>query len=151
MYPFSSRERIDRFVKLCWYPVVDTYYDLLRATSAKQALRCELDFIQSLECLERELDTTTTEGDFFVLGDTFSLAECISAPWIQRFFVTLPYFRGIDFEGKTLRSLPRTANWMKAVCQRHSVVESKCPNDEMLDAARRYYVSFVTPGAPGRL
>lgn len=148
MYPPSSCEKIDGFLEL-WYPVTDSYYDLLRATSIKAAQRCETEFLRSLGCIENELDAA--DGDF-LLGGVFSLAECISAPWIQRCFVTLPYFRGIDVvERMTLKRLPRTVKWMKAVCKRSSVVESKCPEDEMLAAARRYYVSFVTPGAPGHL
>jgi glutathione S-transferase len=143
LYPELDQERIGRFLSL-WETVVDDYYDLLRATSSKHALRYEKAFVQSLQSVEDQFDNN---GDF-VLEDRFSLAECISAPWVQRFFETLPYFRGIDFEEGTLKTLPRTARWMKAVCERPSVKASKCPRGEMLNAAKRYYVSYWSPGAP---
>jgi glutathione S-transferase len=150
LYPDSSDpaacQRMDDFLSR-WHPVVDKYYHLLRATSTDTARKREQAFAKSLISLE---EAFPENGDCF-LGESFSLAECICAPWVQRFFVTLPYFRGIDFETKSLSKVPRVARWMKAVCLRPSVLESKCPEDEMLAAARRYYVSWVSPDAPGRL
>ena len=79
----------------------------------------------------------------------FSFAECVAAPWVQRFFVTLPYFRGIDFEGDILRAFDALPGWMRAVRDRASCRESICPEGEMIDAAKRYYVSYLSPGATG--
>jgi glutathione S-transferase len=89
-------------------------------------------------------------GDF-ILGENFSYAECIAAPWIQRCYVTLPYFRGIDFEDDILSRFDFMSTWMRAVCDRPSCVTSRCPESEMIAACKRYYVSFVSPGATGTL
>jgi hypothetical protein len=40
---------------------------------------------------------------------------------------------------------------MEAVCQRSSCRGSRCPEEEMIAACERYYVSFVSPGASGSL
>ena len=74
----------------------------------------------------------------------------MAAPWVQRFFVTLPYFRGIDFDD-VLRAFDALPGWTRAVRDRASCRESICPEGEMLDAAKRYYVSYLSPGATGRL
>jgi glutathione S-transferase len=149
MYPATTNpeacQTIDQFLST-WYPIVDKYYDLLCAGSVQSAKKRQEIFADSLSVLESQL-----LDDGFLLGDTFSLAECICAPWVQRFFVTLPYFRGIDFQEQILSPYPNVARWMAAVSSRPSVLESKCDEEEMLNAARRYYVSFVSPDAPGRL
>lgn len=149
MYPASTNlkacESIDNFLST-WYPVVDKYYDVLCAGSVESAAKRETIFAQSLSSLESQL-SDKRNGDF-LLGGTFSLGECICAPWVQRFFVTLPYFRGMDFN-KVLLPYPKLAKWMSAVSAQPSVVASKCDEQEMKNAALRYYVSFTSPGAPG--
>jgi glutathione S-transferase len=149
MYPLNDPtacQCVDSFLRK-WYPVVDKYYGVLCATSEKEVRSKQQKFVTSLFELEKEL---CCQGDF-ILGDTFSLGECIAAPWVQRFFVTLPYFRAIDFETDVLKEngLDRTCAWMRAVRERPSVLRSKCPEDEILAAAVRYYVSYVSPAAPG--
>merc|ERR1711939_1275348 len=49
----------------------------------------------------------------FLLGDDFSFAECICAPWVQRFFVTLPYFRGIDFDHRIIDLKAKPAEFVE--------------------------------------
>ena len=123
------------------------------------------ELVDRLAAVDKLLDRAP-----FLLGDDFSFAECIAGPWVQRFFVTLsgavsgssrrrrshhlprrPYFRGIDFEGDVLRAFDALPGWMRAVRDRASCQESICPEGEMLDAAKRYYVSYLSPGATGRL
>jgi len=143
---------IDEFLAQ-WYPTTDIYYDLLRARSLKESKRRQKDFMDALMSLEQIFthEQQHHQGNF-LLGDKFSLAECISAPWVQRFYVTLPYFRNIDFpQEMESMGLERLSRWMQAVCDRPSVVTSKCPEEEMIAAAKRYYVSYITPGAPGYL
>ena len=147
LYPRTAEdlERIERFLSI-WADVETTYYDLLRASSDAQAEERRALFVDRLAAVDELLDRAP-----FLLGDDFSFAECIAAPWVQRFFVTLPYFRGIDFEGDILRAFDALPGWMRAVRDRASCQESICPEGEMLDAAKRYYVSYLSPGARGRL
>ena len=149
LYPNSEEDDalIQSFL-LNWQRVTDDYYDVLRATSQKEVEKRQKEFIRSLAVMETLLQER--EGAF-VLGDEFSHAECISAPWIQRFFVTMPYFRGVDFESDILAQFKCLSRWMKSVCARPSCLESRCPEDEMIAACKRYYVSFVSPGAKGNL
>ena len=134
---------LERFLQI-WYPVVDTYYSVLTATSESSVRGSLQRFKVALSSLESVLQES--KSDEFVL-DSFSVAECIAAPWVQRFFVTLPFYRNIIADELLAE---RTERWMKAVRNRPSVMASKCPEDEMLAAAERYYVSYVTPGAPCR-
>ena len=146
LYPRTpdDLERIERFLAR-WADVETTYYDLLRASSDAQVEERRALFVDRLAAVDELLDRAP-----FLLGDDFSFAECVAAPWVQRFFVTLPYFRGIDFDD-VLRAFDALPGWMCAVRDRASCRESICPEGEMLDAAKRYYVSYLSPGATGRL
>ena len=97
LYPanLEDEELIETFLDE-WGSVTDRYYSILTATSQNDVDRCIANWVQSLETIEKILKQRTT-GDY-LLGTDFSYAECISAPWIQRFYVTLPYFRGISFQ-----------------------------------------------------
>jgi len=160
MYPLNDVEitqRVDHFLDV-WYLVVESYYNYLCASSELNANSEREAFCGSLKALEKELSMCGPAGQEhhqqgdFCLGNTFSIAECIAAPWVQRFFVTLPYFRGVDFFQQVLPAeCVNVSRWMNAVRQRPSVKASSCPEEEMLAAARKYYVSYVSPGAPGIL
>lgn len=156
LYPDDDSDACDLIEQFLshWYPASDKYYNLLTANSLNEVKECEQEFKKALKSLESifidENNNYSKNGDF-LLGEHFSLAECISAPWIQRFYVTLPYFRGIDLDDETKNNMSRLSAWMKAVCERPSVISSKCPEDEMIAAAKRYYVSYITPGARGTL
>ena len=146
LYPRTAEdlERIELFLSQ-WADVETTYYDLLRASSDAQAEERRALFVDRLAAVDELLDRAP-----FLLGDDFSFAECIAAPWVQRFFVTLPYFRGIDVDD-VLRAFDSLAAWTRAVRDRASCRESICPEGEMINAAKRYYVSYLSPGATGRL
>ena len=102
LYPRTpdDLERIERFLSI-WADVETTYYDLLRASSDAQAEERRALFVDRLAAVDELLDRAP-----FLLGDDFSFAECVAAPWVQRFFVTLPYFRGIDFDESFAPSTP---------------------------------------------
>lgn len=148
LLPYKQADRIDAFLRI-WDPVVDTYYGVLTSSNQKQVKTALKRFKLSLDMLEEDLQQGSADDTF--VCPNFSVAECIAAPWVQRFFVTLPYYRNIDFDEMVHTSYPRVARWMDAVRIKPSVVASRCPDEEMLAAAERYYVSFVSPGAPGRL
>ena len=131
LYPRTpdDLERIERFLAR-WADVETTYYDLLRASSDAQVEERRALFVDRLAAVDELLDRAP-----FLLGDDFSFAECVAAPWVQRFFVTLPYFRGIDFD-EVLRAFDALPGWMRAVRDRASCKESICPEGEMIDAAK---------------
>jgi glutathione S-transferase len=148
MYPRTQEDlaRVEAFLEK-WRDVETTYYDLLRAGSEPQAEEWRAVFVERLASIDALLASRSP----FLLRDDFSYAECVAAPWVQRFSVTLPYFRGIDFEGDVLGTFDALPRWMRAVRDRESCKASLCPEAGMLAAARRYYVSYLSPGATGRL
>lgn len=154
LYPTNNQEDedlIQLFMKK-WARVTDTYYSVLTATSQEEVEMRKASYIQSLEAIDNLLKQRS--DGVYLLGSNFSYAECISAPWIQRFYVAFPYFRGIDFQEGILLSnnnFDCLSNWMGAVCKRPSCVASICPEEEMIAACKRYYVSFISPGASGFL
>eukprot|EP00547_Thalassionema_nitzschioides_P010933 CAMPEP_0194262450 /NCGR_PEP_ID=MMETSP0158-20130606/46552_1 /TAXON_ID=33649 /ORGANISM="Thalassionema nitzschioides, Strain L26-B" /LENGTH=211 /DNA_ID=CAMNT_0039002607 /DNA_START=72 /DNA_END=705 /DNA_ORIENTATION=- len=109
LYPDNEEDiqQIDKFVSR-WQEVTDTYYDLLRASSQKKVTKLEPRFVKSLANIE---DLLQYKSGNFILGDNFSYAECIAAPWIQRFYVTMPYFRGIDFDKDILSQFEFLSAW----------------------------------------
>ncbi len=149
MYPEDGEacQHIEKFHQV-WEYVTSEYYGILTANTQDEVNIRRESFTKTL--IEINDLLKNYDGDF-ILGDNFSYAECISAPWIQRAFVTLPYFRGIDFEEDILSEMKHVSNWMRAVCERPSCVETRCPESEMIAAAKRYYVSFISPGAKGHL
>lgn len=155
MCPETAEEEalVDSFLE-GWSRVTDAYYDVLRAASQEEAERRTVSYVKSLGAVDDLLVGRRLEdgGGPFLLGHRFSYAECIAAPWIQRFYVTLPHFRGIDdFESDILwgNDLDDLSIWMRAVCERPSCAASACTEGEMIAACERYYVSFVSPGGGG--
>jgi len=149
LLPYDQQGRIDSFLGV-WESVVSTYYAVLTSSSQKQVTQSLKRFQGALDKLEDTLNDKDDDTPFVCAK--FSVAECVAAPWVQRFFVTLPYYRNIDFEDDILNDrYPTVQRWMEAVRTQPSVMASMCPEDEMKAAAERYYVSFVTPGAPATL
>lgn len=146
LYPEDQEALIEQFMNK-WQDVTDTYYDLLRATNEKDVKKRQTGFVKRLNEIESLLKES--EGPY-ILGKDFSYCECISAPWIQRFFVTMPYFRGVEFTD-LISDMPNVEVWMKAVCERPSCIESRCPDEEMIAACKKYYVSYLSPNAKGFL
>ena len=134
---------VDRFLAL-WPTVETSYYAVLKATSQDDADARQQAFLSALKDLENLL---ATQKGIYLLGDRISVAECIAAPWIQRWSVTLPRFRKLDLHDGLLapNGLERVAAWTRAVAQRPAALETKAPESEMIAAAERYYVSYVTP------
>lgn len=64
----------------------------------------------------------------------------------------LPHWRAVDLSRLCdEQGLARTRAWMTAVAARESVQRSSAGEAEMVRTSRLYYVSHVSPGAPGAL
>jgi len=62
----------------------------------------------------------------------------------------LPYWRGVDTLALCRgQGLTRTASWLQAVAARPSVQATSAGLPEMARASKLYYVSHISPGAPG--
>ena len=147
MYPqndLPARARIDRFLQK-FDSAVQEYYQYLGARNAEQAQQGKISFCQALGCLDEEL-VVEKEGRY-CLGDTFSVAECIAAPWVHRFQIVLPYFRGVRVQDLGLPEA--VTQWMEAVLDRPSVQATNGPTDYILESTKGYFVNYITPGAAG--
>lgn len=148
LYPSSNLDHdLIQAFKSTWYIATDCYYDILRATSEHEVKRYLETFLNCIAALDIVLDEKK-DGPF-LLGKHFSYAECICAPWLQRFYVTLPHFRKLDIEKDILYNHPNVLKWIRAVCSRPSVIRSKCSDEEMINAAKRYYVTYTSPSPIG--
>ena len=141
--PDESSELVDDFLD-AWPRVERSYYAVLTATSQRDADAREDAFADSLRDLE-DLLSANDDGPL-LLGEAVSLAEVVAAPWVQRWGVTLPRFRRRDLERDILapRGLDRVAAWTRAVAARPAAVETAAPPSEMIAAAEKYYVTYVT-------
>ena len=142
LYPPSERDRVDSFLQQ-WESVTDTYYSYLSASNKANVNSARTNFAKSLQKLEPYFPDN--DGPF-LLGEKFSIAECISAPWVQRFHHVIPHYRA-----ETLNDIGVSGSiskWMEAVQKRSSVIDTGVPSGEMFRAAELYYVSYVSPGAP---
>lgn len=169
MYPVhdqAKRDLVDSFIDVWDNEITSSYYSCLTATSEKSARTAQKKFTKSLKQTLRPIllesrqmsseASNENESGAFLLGPNFSVAECIAAPWVQRFYFVLEHFRGVNFRDDILEecdaddddSLPVVKEWMEAVLKRPSVQKTECPHDEMVAAAMRYYVSYVSPGSP---
>lgn len=76
----------------------------------------------------------------------------MAAPWVERFLLMLPHYRAIDLlQLCDAHGLALLKDWMLAVAARPSVQRSSAGHEEMCKAAIRYYVRYISPGAPGTL
>ena len=130
---------------LAFWPTVEAaYYAVLTAGSQPDADARTALFVDTLRDVDRVLGAL--DGPY-VGGAAAGLAECVAAPWIQRWRVTLPHFRNVDLDADLLVpcGLRRVSAWTGAVAARPAVADTAAPDAEMIAAAERYYVTFVTP------
>eukprot|EP00977_Amphora_coffeiformis_P022569 scaffold11046_cov183-Amphora_coffeaeformis.AAC.21 len=85
------------------------------------------------------------QSDPFVCGNQFSLAECNTAPFIQRACAILPAMAKVD----TLAicdelGLAHLQRWIQAVLARPSVVDTGVSPDEMVQKARQLLERLTT-------
>jgi glutathione S-transferase len=81
-----------------------------------------------LEHLNESLESLDATGPF-VCGDHFSMAECLTAPFVQRADFVLSDYLGMNvLELCHRQGYERAAAWWKAVLERPSVKETASPN-----------------------
>ncbi len=91
------------------------------------------------------------EGDGpFVMGDTFSMAEAATAPFVQRLMRVLPGVRPALDPSRWLAEdkLTNVDRWVAAVCARPSCVDTLPPEEELQEGFQRLLERFAA--APAR-
>lgn len=150
MYPMkdeASRRKIDDFLE-AWERVVEAYYQYMKAPNEHQVQSTAPKFVASLEELDRKIVQFDTSGPFLLGSDLFSAAECMAAPWVLRFYATLPYFRGLEIQDLVPANCQRVLQWLEAVKERKSVIETSCPEEDLISGTKRFFVVYATPGSP---
>ena len=143
LFPQTVEERaiMNLFIELCgsafsYFPLLrlkkDTDDDFKTAVS---------NFEQGLQGVDKFLHQHHPNGPF-LFGETFTLAECNIAPFLQRCCVILPEFtKENDNDDDAMidpleicekLSLHRLKMWMEAVLSRQSVIETGVPNAQMI-------------------
>ena len=155
LMPGEAASRIDSFCQHWTAKVEPAYYDILRAGSEPQVHVATAAFVSTLSQVEKRLQGAATDAAApaaFLLGDDFSLAEAIAAPWVERMLLMLPYWRGIDAVALCEQhACPRTAQWLQAVAARPSVQQTSAGEAEMARAAKLYYVDYASPDTRGEV
>jgi len=85
----------------------------------------------------------------FLFGDQFSLAECDTAPFLQRACNVLPVFTGVDsvlvdpIKFCDEQDLSRLKTWIMAVLARPSVKATELPKEEMIQSVTKMLNRFA--------
>jgi glutathione S-transferase len=168
MYPKKTdtdarRARIESFILQAFESTIRGYYKLMTATNEAEVEAGKLEFCQALLYNMAPHIPSSPAGGPFCIGETFSVAECYAAPWVHRFQVTVPYFRGVSMSdvlsssseeddaaaAATAVNRKKVMAWMNAVCNRPSVLATNGPNnDHLLKMTRTYFIKYVTPNSP---
>ena len=156
LLPPSDQPLVDDFVKFWSSRVEPAYYEILKASSEAQVQIAVDAFRRVLVQVDERLrsgwdgEPPSDAATPFLLGERFSLAEAVAAPWVERMLLMLPYWRKIDAVELCEESgCARTAAWLRAVATRPSVEETSAGEAEMARAAKLYYVDYATPGCRG--
>lgn len=144
MYPAEKAELLDQFID-AFDGTIQDYYSFLMAMSETEVEAAKGPFGESLDSLGEFL----SDNGPYVLGDTFSVAECFAAPWVHRFSIVLPHFRSTTVD--ELVSSPKVQQWLDTVLERPSVQDTNGPTDYVLSSTQGYFVSYLTPGSPSAI
>jgi len=130
------------FVELCGSSF--SYYPILRSKDKDKFESSVEKFKQGLinvnTFLEKKSDS---RGGPFLFGDKFSLAECNTAPFLQRACNVLPVFTGdssviVDpIKICDELNLSRLKTWILAVLERPSVKTTELPKELMIESVTK--------------
>ena len=142
LFPQTVEERaiMNLFIELCGSAF--SYFPLLRLKTKDDFKTAVSNFEPGLQGIDKFLHQHQSNGPF-LFGDTFTLAECNIAPFMQRCCVILPEFTKendnddddamIDpLEICERLSLHRLKMFMQAVLSRPSVIETGIPKAQMI-------------------
>lgn len=143
----DKRATMRLFTELCG-PTF-SYFPLLRAKEGDDFNAALKTFQEGLVNADAFLKHSHPDGPF-LLGEAFSLAECNTAPFVQRCCAILPAFTGKDGNPKVdpleicdELGLDRLKQWIEAVRSRPSVITSGVPVDDMIESTSRMLERFA--------
>jgi glutathione S-transferase len=93
---------------------------------------------ESLAALDTSLQQLNSNNNGpYVLGDRFSMAECVTAPFVQRANTIFAHHGLNVLEVCQSEGYPRAAAWWKAVLERESVIATGPSPEETVESAMR--------------
>lgn len=150
LLPQSLEERaiMRLFTDLCGPSF--SYFPLLRAKDEKLVAALKT-FREGLTAVDTFLNYHGSGEGPFLFGNTFTLAECNAAPFVQRACVILPAFTGQQIDSVKVNpmdicdelGLLRLKSWMEAVLSRSSVVETGVSEEELVKGTTRMLERFA--------
>jgi len=142
----EDRAKMRLFTELCG--TTFSYFPLLRAKDEK--LETALDsFKEGLVSADSFLSKLGgAEDGPFLFGTRFSLAECNSAPFVQRACTVLPALTGGARSVNPIEicdelQLVRLKEWIEAVLARPSVVATGVRKEDMIESTTRMLERFA--------
>jgi len=144
----GDRAKTRLFTELCSSSF--SYWPILR-TEGEELEKAINSFKEGLVGVDAFLNRVGKGGPF-LLGNRFSIAECISAPFIQRACTILPAFTGVEQRVDVLvicdeLGLNRLKEYIEAILVRPSVVSSGVPKDDMVKSTTKMLERFASMGA----
>lgn len=150
LLPTSAKDRATMrlFTELCGSSF--SYFPLLRAKGEKleSALTAFKDGLIAADAFLKHHHSGP-----FLLGETFSLAECNAAPFVQRACTILPAFTADDSHDSKMvvnpfqicdeLGLQHLKAWMEAVLARSSVVETGVPKEQLMESTQKMLERFA--------
>ena len=124
-----------------------SYLPILRAREESK-LDAAVETLKSgLKEVDSFLDKMGSDDGPFLFGNQFTLAECSVAPFVQRACIVLPTGLGSGRSINPLElcdvcELPRLKAWISAVLERHSVIKTGVPKDEMITNMKKMLKRF---------
>jgi glutathione S-transferase len=152
LLPGSPKDRATMrlFTELCGSSF--SYFPLLRAKGEKleAALKTFQEGLVAADAFLKHHNSSP-----FLFGNSFSLAECNAAPFVQRACTILPAFTKAAAENGENKivinplqicdelGLHHLKAWMEAVMARPSVVETGVPESALMDGTKRMLQRFA--------
>ena len=157
LMPASNEDRaiMRLFSELCGSSSF-SYWNILRAQGDDEKFESAVqEFKQGLINANTFLEKMGDSRGPFLFGEQFTLAECNTAPFIQRACNTLPLFTGKGEAGTSAsvlvdpiklceeQGLYRLKTWMVATLARKSVKSVELPQEEMLQGVSKMLKRFA--------
>ena len=145
----EDRATMRLFVELCGSSF--SYWNILRSQGDDEKFDLAVEeFHQGLINVNAFLEKMgdSSRGPF-LFGDQFSLAECDTAPFLQRACNVLPVFTGVDsvlvdpIKFCDEQDLSRLKTWIMAVLARPSVKATELPKEEMIQSVTKMLNRFA--------
>ena len=124
------------FIQMFMESVATLNFTIMAAPTPETIEKLYKSLVKGMKTLDNTLNQHgDSSGDYF-LGEQFSLAEAMTAPFVVRMLANLPHHRGLGLlEICDKMELPRLKSWLLAVQARPSLVKTTPARDSLIQLA----------------